>query len=810
MDNMLDNEDPISTSPIPRPPSRTEVRSGIRPPSRSGRNLEKRSTAHELKRPASRSGRLSRSCQPSPAVSRDTSPSGMRGVSHPSPGKQKLGASLTTEDMMKLYGYGKGSKDREEDDDAGSVSSERSTFSISSEVSVNPYVKYTQPITDLNDLVGLCTSTSWSERKDGIAQLHMLLDSSRPFSHADMQKVRAVFKQMFAEPHAKVFSMFLDTLVKFIEEHREYLEDWLYLMLLRLIHRQGSDMLSSIHFKLQLVLEQVRKSFEPDAQFSRMCRIVSDHTQPMNSKVKLAWLEYFLELLPLVEGSDFKDTTEMRQALTKLIGFTTEPKSAEVRRQSQKVLTRLFDLNPATLTLMLNSLPRILQDSANRILQGYMAEMSSSESGEESDKEKQSTPKKTSSAVRKSPRTPSSGSSPRSRPKTPSSSSRLNPSASLPPSAIRNLGGAKTISSSTPNMTSPGSRSRIPTPGKSRSGIPKVTPPRRPMSTTPGSTPRMGRSRRAGIPPRAQSVGPEKLAEQLARSVSLDQPRMGVPRPGSARSDYTPSHYQNGSEVSPSNTTAEQFSFSDLPHLDFGEEQGNDDYLHRDKMAVLVRELTTAKNSKLRNAALQTLFTQARDSPDVCQWDEHFKTVLLRLMELLSDEEINVRMICLRVLREMLKTNGDKLKDYAELTTMKVLKGFADSDSLVSQAAEDVFDLLAPALQTESAVGLLSPMAAQEKYPMLLGTIKLLTKVINASDSEYLRSKLPELVPGLIRGYSHSESSVRKASVFCLVALEAKVRDSIKEHLSKLSSSQSKLLDLYIKRAQQESPGTKK
>lgn len=90
--------------------------------------------------------------------------------------------------------------------------------------------------------------------------------------------------------------------------------------------------------------------------------------------------------------------TEMRQALTKLIGFTTEPKSAEVRRQSQKVLTRLFDLNPATLTMMLNSLPRIQQDSANRILQGYVADMSSS--GEESDREKPS-PKRASPAQRK-------------------------------------------------------------------------------------------------------------------------------------------------------------------------------------------------------------------------------------------------------------------------------------------------------------------------------------------------------------------------------------------------------------------------
>lgn len=135
------------------------------------------------------------------------------------------------------------------------------------------------------------------------------------------------------------------------------------------------------------------------------------------------------------------------------------------------------------------------------------------------------------------------------------------------------------------------------------------------------------------------------------------------------------------------------------------------------------------RSSKLRNAALQTLFTQARDSPESCQWNEHFQPVLLRLLELFSDKEISVRMMGLRVLREMLKSNGDKLKDYAELTTMKVLHGFADTDSLVSQAAEDVFDLLAPSLPFESAICLLSPMVAQEKYPMLLGTIKLLTKV---------------------------------------------------------------------------------
>ncbi len=40
-----------------------------------------------------------------------------------------------------------------------------------------------------------------------------------------------------------------------------------------------------------------------------MCRILTDQTQPMNNKVKLGWLEYFLELLPSLDSAIFKDST---------------------------------------------------------------------------------------------------------------------------------------------------------------------------------------------------------------------------------------------------------------------------------------------------------------------------------------------------------------------------------------------------------------------------------------------------------------------------------------------------------------------
>ena len=53
-----------------------------------------------------------------------------------------------------------------------------------------------------------------------------------------------------------------------------------------------------------------------------------------------------------------------------------------------------------------------------------------------------------------------------------------------------------------------------------------------------------------------------------------------------------------------------------------------------------------------------------------------------------------------------------------------------------------------------------------------------------------MQGRLKEVVPGVLRGYSHSESSVRKASVFCLVAVYSVVGEKLREHLNKLSSSQ--------------------
>ena len=51
----------------------------------------------------------------------------------------------------------------------------------------------------------------------------------------------------------------------------------------------------------------------------------------------------------------------------------------------------------------------------------------------------------------------------------------------------------------------------------------------------------------------------------------------------------------------------------------------------------------------------------------------------------MGDTDVIVKCFSLKILREILKTEHDRLKDYAELTTLKVLKCFTDSDSTVRE-----------------------------------------------------------------------------------------------------------------------------
>lgn len=139
---------------------------------------------------------------------------------------------------------------------------------------------------------------------------------------------------------------------------------------------------------------------------------------------------------------------------------------------------------------------------------------------------------------------------------------------------------------------------------------------------------------------------------------------------------------------------------------------------------------------------------------------------------------------------------------------MKTLEAHKDPHKEVVRAAEETATMLASAINPDQCIKVLCPIIQSADYPINLAAIKMLTKLMDQMPRENLVQLLPEVVPGLIQGYDNSESSVRKACVFCLVAIHSVIGEELKPHLAQLSGSKLKLLNLYIKRAQSGSSGS--
>lgn len=276
-----------------------------------------------------------------------------------------------------------------------------------------------------------------------------------------------------------------------------------------------------------------------------------------------------------------------------------------------------------------------------------------------------------------------------------------------------------------------------------------------------------------------------------------------MPAHSSPRSrDYNPYNYSDS--VSPFSKSALKEAVFDDDADQFPDDLSLD---HSDLVAELLKELSN-HNERVeeRKIALYELMKLTQEE-SFSVWDEHFKTILLLLLETLGDKEPTIRALALKVLREILRHQPARFKNYAELTVMKTLEAHKDPHKEVVRAAEEAASVLATSISPEQCIKVLCPIIQTADYPINLAAIKMQTKVIERVSKETLNLLLPEIMPGLIQGYDNSESSVRKACVFCLVAVHAVIGDELKPHLSQLTGSKMKLLNLYIKRAQTGSGG---
>lgn len=222
----------------------------------------------------------------------------------------------------------------------------------------------------------MCASTTWQERKDGLVSLRSYLNNGAQLSNGELIHLTEIFTKMFMDSHTKGLSVFLDTLNEVIKKHKHELHDWLYILLQRIFNKLGTDLLSSTHGKLINTLEIIKKNFPIPLQMTLVYRFLLDSTQTPNSKVKAAVLNFLTSLCQLAEPNQFVSKPPAKQVLLKIINFTQDVKSSEIRNAAKISIAAMWNCNTPQLTMLLSELPKEQQDIASAIVYNHMRKSS--------------------------------------------------------------------------------------------------------------------------------------------------------------------------------------------------------------------------------------------------------------------------------------------------------------------------------------------------------------------------------------------------------------------------------------------------
>nr|XP_054591334.1 CLIP-associating protein 1 isoform X16 [Nothobranchius furzeri] len=667
------------------------------------------------------------------------------------------------------------------DDDANSDAS--SACSDRSFSSRNGGVAFLRQTEDVAEVLNHCASANWSERKEGLLGLQNLLKGQRTLSRVELKRLCEIFTRMFADPHSKVFSMFLETLVDFIVLHRDDLQDWLFVLLTQLLKKMGADLLGSVQAKVQKALDVTRDSFPYELQFNILMRFIVDQTQTPNLKVKVAILRYIEALARQMDPADFVNSSETRLAVSRIITWTTEPKSSDVRKAAQVVLIALFELNTPEFTMLLGALPKTFQDGTTRLLHNHLRNASAAISTASPG-----------TSGRTAPRHPISRSSPLTSPTSPAHGG-LSPSGLEFDSENVNseeiFGSLCGVTEGIQNFSFRGHGDQMEL--LKRDGSVSMVPVSESSPRFCGDVTESGRTALDNKTSLLNTPSPRSFSGQRFR-------------------EYNPYNYTDGStdRAALLEDAAEQLGDGRrqecvenkiLNPKSFPAGHAEQLELVGDLLKELSQAQTGDRSPEERRGTLLELLKVAREDSLVV-WEEHFKTMLLLLLETLGDQDHSIRALALRVLKEILRNQPGRFKNYAELTIMKTLEAHKDSHKEVVRAAEEAASMLASSTHPEQCIKVLCPIVQTTDYPINLAAIKMQTRAIERITKEPLHQLLPDVIPGLLQGYDNTESSVRKASVFCLVSIYSVIGEELKPYLSQLTGSKMKLLNLYIKRAQ--------
>ncbi|XP_074652208.1 CLIP-associating protein 1-B-like isoform X3 [Tubulanus polymorphus] len=621
------------------------------------------------------------------------------------------------------------------------------------------------------------TSSLWSDRRQGLHALQGMLRSGQELTPNEVRKVSVIFTRLFHDPHGKVFSLFLEVLMEFVFVYKDVLAGWIGDILPRLLVKSGADLLGSVQAKINRLLDLIRDSFPFEQLFVFVRKFIIEETVSINPKdnsvnmnshagefsylninsVKEAILTFLHSIIIQMDPSDFVNSSENRLAVSRILTWITEPRSAQVRKGSSAVIKALFDLNSAEFSRLVSGLPKAFQDSATKILQSHMK-----------------TSSRDTDVLAPKYNTRHAGHTP---------SQRIKPSSrqicdemeteNMDPDEIYN-----SICKTSADIQNLSFNSKLDSPYDDLKKQNETS------------------SQDSGI----QSSLTD-LHEAANRKKQL----------------YNPSQYED--DLNGYNRTALDEAVFDADNEIYEDKNGknkspvtssseNKKEAPIDQNDVIVDILTELSNHNERNEerknALKVLIKVTHDGTvdDLGLWDEHFKNILLMLLETLGDNEDQIRAFTLEALKELLVSQSSRFKDYAELTILRILEAHKDTVREVVRVAEECANTISQSLPADQCLRILRPIVETADWPINHAAIKIENKVIEKMQYDDLVKLVPDIMPGLIKGCNDKESPVRKASVFCIVAVYMVIGEELRSYLSELNGSKLKLVNVYIEREQ--------
>ncbi|XP_015792316.1 CLIP-associating protein 2-like isoform X2 [Tetranychus urticae] len=707
-------------------------------------------------------------------------------------------------------------------------------------------------IEEVSDIICNLSSSQWMDRKEGLLDLNLFLQlGPRSLNQFELKRITEIFNKMLMDPHIKNHSLLFKALNNLITSHKNHLYDWLYLLMTRLFMKIGSVGLASLTAKVNKTLDTIFVSFPVDNQFSCLARFLSDQSQTLNEKSKLRVISYINRLISKMVPVDCysPDKHDLQLSLMKIISWTNDPKSSELRRQSKEALINLFTLNRQRIYTIVYQLPKSYQDTAFTLIHsrkrpsddkscftssavlapsasllqdssmfmslnirnGSTFESTFDETENLNPDEIYHSLLRTTDEIQKYKfnggvdddlderltssliynRNSSFASAPSSSPSSPSSSTSKTPSSSS--SSTSNKSTNNVVSSS--NLIN-GSQSKSLSSKTSRSNGKK--------SEILHDKRNSNNNNYINGYHRQTTNG---IEGKIVKNHHLITPLTVDTKPNNStillRSDESTINRANQSNLSANNDHFHHHHYHHNHHPNSNGHSSPTKNGHETVTNNLISSLKNghSKDNDYQKYALNELIELIKDSK--LDLSRHFRDMLKILLDKMADEgNPTVRQLALRILRELLLKQPSLFSDYTELTVLRVLNASKDTDKEVQRISDLVSATAASVLPADSCLKILKSAMNSGDGATSQAAIKMLSKFIERQDEDQIEALLPDIMPSLIQACDNRESSIRKSAIFTLVAIYNRIGDRLNPHIANLNGSKLKLLKLYIERAQ--------